>query len=126
MKVLFIHNSLAEYRLDFWRRLGNYVDMTILVMQPDTDAKIYGLEKDSARLTVMYFSGMKKLKETLSQGFERVILPPSDSVWLYAQARFIQQYCLRNAIPVYYWTEKWEPPKNAQPLGRKIKNAVLR
>ena len=125
MKLLFIHNSLAEYRLDFWRRLSKYVELTILVTSPATDAKIYGLEKDVGNLAVVYFSGFSDLKKRLSSGYDRVILPPSDSVRLYVTARFILRFCLRKDIPVYYWSEKWEPPKSVQPLVRKLKNAVM-
>lgn len=47
MKVLFIHNSLPECRIDFWRALGSLVDLDICVTHPELQAIDYGFNFES-------------------------------------------------------------------------------
>lgn len=35
MKVLFIHNSVPEYRLEFWRILSGMVELQLLITDKD-------------------------------------------------------------------------------------------
>lgn len=44
--MLFIHNSVPEYRIKFWELLGERLDIQLLITNKDLDEKIYGLEKN--------------------------------------------------------------------------------
>ena len=40
IRVLFAHNSIPEYRIEFWRQLGNKVDLSIMITQNGLEEKI--------------------------------------------------------------------------------------
>lgn len=46
MKILFVHNSVAEYRLEFWRLLGKKVELQLLV----TDKNLEKRHMDSRKI----------------------------------------------------------------------------
>ena len=52
MKVLFIHNSVPEYRLEFWRILSGKVELQLLITDKDCERKAYGFQKDESGLNI--------------------------------------------------------------------------
>ncbi|GHN57750.1 hypothetical protein ME804_17900 [Lactobacillus delbrueckii] len=124
-KVLFIHNSIPEYRVVFWRYLGKYVSLKLVITNPDVEKKIYGLDKNIDGLDIEYVTSTSKgaWKQLVSES-EVVILPPIDSPHEYIIAKVIRKMCIDEDKQFIYWTEKWVPSNNQQPLKKKIKNWV--
>lgn len=58
--------------------------------------------------------------------YDYVELPSVDSFREFVMSHIIYYVCKKNGIPMGYFWEKWEAPKNIQPLERKIKNWILR
>ena len=54
MKVLFVHNSVPEYRIKFWKILKKKCDLDLLITGRDLDKKIYNLERDVSGLNIYY------------------------------------------------------------------------
>ena len=44
-KILFVHNTVPEYRLEFWKFLNKKNDVEIYALSMDLADKIYNLEK---------------------------------------------------------------------------------
>lgn len=124
-KVLFIHNSIPEYRVVFWRYLGKYVSLKLVITNPDVEKKIYGFDKNIDGLDIECLTSTSKgaWKQLVSDS-EVVILPPIDSLHEYIIAKTIRKMCIDEDKQFIYWTEKWVPSNNQQPLKKKIKNWV--
>lgn len=125
-KLLFIHNSLPEYRLEFWRELGKILDVEILITNKLLARDVYGFDYDTSALSVSYFYDIAErfnIESYLTQ-YDAVILPPVDSFYDFRIAVKFASYCKKKCIPYYYWSEKWEPSKNEQPFMKKIKNYI--
>jgi glycosyltransferase involved in cell wall biosynthesis len=96
--------------------------------------KIYGNDIDYESMSKLdYFilsKGIKGFveiyKEVCSMKFNVVVIPPLDSINEYIKGLFI--FCLckyKRKKTVYFW-EKWEAPKNKQPLKQRFKNCLMR
>lgn len=117
--VAFMHNSLAEYRIAFWNNLNTRCDVTILLTTKGLEDKIYGLNKGTLNVPVQEFD-RKNIKHLCD--YERVILPPIDSILNFMIACQVNRVCHGKTV---LWTEKWEPPKNKQPVTLRIKNWIV-
>lgn len=125
MKVLFIHNSVPEYRIEFWRILSELVDLKLLITDQDADQKIYGLDRDTSGLSISYWNTRESdgLITNIMQ-FDAVILPPVDHMKEYLISFWVKLACKRYRIPFILWTEKWEQPKAEQPIAKRLKNKI--
>ncbi len=122
-KLIFIHNSLPEYRIQFWRKIKKEYDLEIVVSNRETEKRIYGFEKDCSGLIIHYMDDMTRtsLKKTVLNA-DAVVLPAADRPRETFVAIAVRKICKKNNIPYFYWNEKWEPSKNNQPLSKKMKN----
>ena len=123
LKVLFIHNSVPEYRIEFWKILNKYIDLTILVTRHDLDKKIYGLEKNTDALRILYFDSNFCIKKEI-YNYDVFIMPPIDSVLEYKIALRFKKELIKANKEYIYWSEKWEPDKKLQPMLKRIKNFI--
>ena len=53
-KILFVHNTVPEYRLEFWKFLSQKNDVEIYALSMDLADKIYNLEKNFGSLNIIY------------------------------------------------------------------------
>ena len=124
-KIFFIHNSLPEYRIQFWKELQKYSDVIIYVLNNQTANKIYGLNFDYSNLKIIYHN--RKIFTELSDViklYDFVILPPADNFYNFFFSLKIIRLCNKFNVKSFYWTEKWESPKNQQSFYKRIKNFV--
>lgn len=124
LKVLFVHNSAPEYRIEFWKLLSKKVELEILITNDNLDSEIYGLNRSTDGLNLHYFSTFEDLKFRIGNS-DIIILPPADTV----KETGIGYYILRNINKVQktiYWTEKWEAEKKWLPPKKRVKNYIQR
>lgn len=126
MKVLFIHNTLPEYRISFFQKLSELVELDILVTDKGLATKVYGLSFDnSLNLNVRYIDKISDIKATLlKRSYDLVVLPPVDTPYQWLCAWVAYKTCKYRKIKFVYWTEKWVPSKALQPFGKLIKNYI--
>lgn len=108
MKVLFIHNSLAEYRLEFWRLLSQKCDLQLLTTYKDLEAKAYGFQKDISGLNIAYMS-QDNYGEWLDKttDYDLIILPPVDTKDAYKISNAFIKAAHRGNTKIVMWTEGW-------------------
>ena len=119
---MFVHNSVPEYRIEFWRQLQTKVELEILITNSGLDSEIYGLNRSTDGLNLFYFSTLSDLKKRISK-CDVIILPPADSL----KEIFIGCYILCNVgkkQKTIYWTEKWEAEKKWLTPKKKVKNYI--
>lgn len=123
--VLFVHNSVPEYRIEFWRELGNYYNLTLLITNKGLENKIYNLEKNEKGLNILYLEDIN-LYSYLSESFEYVVLSPVDSITEFVIDLLILRLSKKYRYKCVYWSEKWEADWNCQPVIKKAKNLIHR
>lgn len=135
MHILFVHNTLPEYRTQWFRSLSNLSKCHFLFTNEELNQKIYKTKvnvKMTKGLNITFLApkirGYKELLDLLKEikKYDYVELPPVDSFRELVMSHMICHVCRKNRIPMGYFWEKWEAPKNTQPLERKIKNWILR
>lgn len=125
-KVLFIHNTLPEYRIQFFCELGKLVDLTLLITDQKLASSIYQLDANIPKsLNVKYINSRKEIRKSIVEAhWDIVVLPPADTVYQVKCAYVALKACKKQAIKTAYWTEKWEAALNLQPLIKKLKNRL--
>ncbi len=105
IKVLFIHNAVPEYRIEFWKGLAKKVELKILITQNGLEDQIYGLDKNTETLDIVYWdkSWIKKVYD-----YDVVIVPPIESLKEYKIARAVASKCKKSNRSCLYWNERWE------------------
>ena len=132
MKILFITNTLSEYRLCFFENLAGKSHIDFMFTHPDMAVQIYGAKgkSDAFRtidLTGNLFKRTKAIRNEITAGdYDRIILPPADSIIQAIEGYTAMRTAKRLNIKYYTWTEKWEAPRETQPFAKKIKNFVQR
>lgn len=126
MKVLFIHNTIPEYRLEFFRLLARKVDLHILVTDKELANAVYGLfVGDIGNLNISYINSCSKIGSVINKGkYDMVILPPIDCIYQWICAFNAYNACRRCGINLVYWSEKWEAEKSFQPFSKQLKNYI--
>lgn len=109
MKVLFIHNSVAEYRLEFWRLLSKKCELQLLITDKTLEQKAYGFEKDLTGLTIAYLSP-ENYRGWLDKAIEYdvMVLPPVDSKAPYVISKDFIRAARKGNTKVVMWTEAWK------------------
>lgn len=131
-KVLYITNTIAEYRLCFLQKLSSQIDVVFLITHPEMASKIYGSDGSENTLNVINLKGslLKNIcaikKHILSFHYDKIILPPADSVREILEGYTSLHYAKKTGADIFTWTEKWEPEKKYQPFSKKMKNLVQR
>ncbi len=128
MKILFIHNTLAEYRISFFHELSCLVDLDILITEEKLASSIYNftpLEEIFNTLNIIKLSKVKNIESIIENGtYDIVVLPPIDNFYQIRCAHCALLACRTKGIKTVFWTEKWEALKELQPLTKRIKNYI--
>ncbi len=117
MRVLFVHNSLPEYRVAFWTQLSRLVELDICVTHPELQEKDYGFDFADGELNVLEDDGLR----VSPADYDVVVLPPADSfkdLWV---AERITHACRQVGVPTVFWTEMWMPTVGSWSVKRSLK-----
>ena len=126
MNVLFVHNTLPEYRIDFFRRLSERVQLSIVLTDEELAKNIYGLSSEvkndiDVRTAKSPGEICKIIKD---KTFDVVVLPPIDTLYQFRCAISVIRICKTNHIKTICWSEKWEAKVSLQPLLKRLKNTI--
>ena len=130
-KILFVHNSLPEYRVGWFHKLSGYADCRFLITNPQIAGKIYGHTGEKNGLNCIelrkgfggYIDLVACIKENKDVNF--IELPPIDSLNEYMKSLVILYFANKWKIKTGYFWEKWDAPKKLQPVSRRVKNKIL-
>lgn len=126
MNVLLIHNTIPEYRIEFFKFLAKQVQLKILVTDIGIANSVYGLsfETDES-LDILVIKSLSEIKSVINKNFfDIVVLPPTDTCYQFICSGLAYQCCKKKGIKVVYWSEKWEARKIYQPFPKKVKNMI--
>lgn len=126
MRVLFIHNTVPEYRVAFFTELSKLVDLDILVTEPNLAQSIYKVSYCLPKsLKIKTLNKTSTLSSIIrNEQYDIVVLPPIDNRWQLQCAYKALRICQLYRIRTVYWTEKWEAERQKQPFGKKVKNFI--
>lgn len=132
MNLLFIHNTIPEYRILFMKKLNKLINTEFLIINKQLSEKIYGLEssQEMEDLDVKYLLNSckkRQIKLKIKESDAKcVVLPPADNILQYLVGLYALFYAKKYNKKVVYWCEKWEADFSMQPLIKKIKNIIHR
>lgn len=131
MKVLFIHNSLAEYRIEFMKELSKMCDVHFLITDQGEAQRIYGLQlPDLKELNITFLKSRKekgKIADYIRDEQPDIVMaPPIDDFYQLQCAWIAVKAAKKYGKKISYWTEKWEYEWNKQPFKKKVKNLLHR
>lgn len=131
MNILFIHNTVAEYRISFMRELSQLVKVEFFITEPELADAVYNLEiEDYENLQINNIDRSKWWShiqhKVNSRVYDVVVLPPADTLYQYF-CGLVALYSAKNRrIKTVYWTEKWEHSTACVPFAKKVKNWIHR
>ena len=134
MEVLFFHNTLADYRIPWFVELSKLCNVHFIITNERVNKKNYHVDNSKsipdelecrfiAPGLLGYIEVLKTFKNLTK--YDYVELPPVDCFHEYVISKMILSACKKEAIKTCYFWEKWEAPKEKQPIIRKIKNFIL-
>lgn len=135
MKILFMHNTLPEYRIGWFKEISKLCDCRFVFTNEKLNEQVYGttIKYDKAKDLDMFFlnvglDGYSQMKRELEHicNYEFVLFPPIDSLRELIISKIVYKKCKKNNICTGYFWEKWEAPKEKQTLKRKFKNYLLK
>ena len=115
---------MPEYRIEFWNKLNELVDLTVAIIEPELESRIYGLEVGKTKFKIVNVS--ENNIEGLIVKNSVVVLPPIDNLKCIKATLSIKKYCKKHGISFCFWTEKWEAPVERTPLKKKLRNIIQR
>lgn len=128
-QLLFIHNTLPEFRLCFFEELSKSYPTKFVITHPELAQNIYSANgMDDNSLDVIYctkgiFSTLRIIKKEISSNLtSKIILPPADSFSEIIEGMFSLALARLYHRNIYTWTEKWEAPKTEQSISKRMKN----
>ena len=129
--LLFIHNTLPEFRVCFFNGLSNSYKTRFLITHPQLASDIYGTDGiNNNKLNIRFLNGriLERLKiiksEIVNPDIKKIILPPADSITEIIEGFWGLYIANKNCKDIYTWTEKWEAPKKEQSFKKKVKNKI--
>lgn len=134
MKILFIHNTLPEYRIPWFIKMNDLCEIKYIFTNEDLNKKIYSNDIDYKKIEQLEYefltSGLNGFKQMIGiikslNEYDYVELPPVDSLKEFLVSVMIVMKCKMSKVRCAYFWEKWEAPKDYQPFKRKIKNYIL-
>lgn len=131
MKLLFVHNTLPEYRIPFFYGLSKNIDVSFVFSNISLNKKIYGNEIIHSKIELDCLpennKRYKKIMKLINMGeYTHIILPPIDTLRDFTDALFVFIIAKYKKIKLIYFGEKWEAPKEFQPIKKRIKNYLQR
>lgn len=125
-KILFIHNSVPEYRIEFWKLLEKKVELYLLITSKNLEKKIYNLEKNVEDLNIYYLHEKSYLLNMGNLNYDAIILPPDDSFKNYFLSKKILKIASKKNIPCFFWNERWELNNIKKTLTKSTKDFIHR
>lgn len=127
MKVLFIHNTVAEYRIQFMLKLSKLCDVDFLITDPNLAYDVYGLPETTLKsLSIINIDSKKDVlsirKILMSKNYDLVVLPPIDTFYQYFCGIIALLYAKKNKVKIAYWSEGWQ--LNQLPLIKRLKKLI--
>ena len=129
MNILFFHNTIASYRLPFFRQLSRTANLKICLTDPDLTQKIYGntvsLKNEKFRVEYVPKDSIAEyISKTLAENtYDVCVLPTLDSFRDAIVSYWICRLKKKDMQLGYFW-EKWEPAKSKQPFMKRMKNLL--
>lgn len=134
MKVLFFHNTAPDYRIPFFIKLSQKLNIRFVFTDMNINKKVYGNNVDTVKLNKLdygilsnKFNAFKEVKnEIYSKEVKFVVIPPLDNIKDIIKGIYIYKLCKQTGKYTFYFWEKWEAPKSKQPMKRRIKELGLK
>jgi glycosyltransferase involved in cell wall biosynthesis len=133
MKLLFFHNSLPEYRIGLFEELSRQCQVKFIITNPNVYEEKYGFctskeQKFDCLFLTEGKQGFKDLQKILEKigNYDAVELPPLDTLREVRMGKRIVTAAKKHHVKIGFFWEKWEAPKDKQPIERKMKNLILR
>lgn len=135
IKILFMHNSMPEYRLPWFSELNELCDCKFWITNPTLSEKIYNTKINKDKIQKLDYQlmeggikGYRELRLLLKSisAYDFVEFPPIDSFGELVKSVIVMYYTRKYGIKTGYFWEKWEAPSKLQPIGRKVKNKILK
>ena len=129
-----MHNTLPEYRIQWFNEIKRESKCDFLITNEKLNKKVYGIDIEYEKIKkldcIFLSKGIKGYTELYSvvkkiNNYDFVLLPPIDSFREFIMANIVLKICKNKKILTGYFWEKWEAPKELQPIIRKIKNFLL-
>lgn len=133
-KIIFVTNTPSEYRIPLFQQLCVQYPVRLVFTRYHLAEKIYGNKIDKKKMSLINHTvinnglkGYKELSNIIKQeSVEGVVMPPMDSIIETLYSYWVYHCGRKYGKKVYYYWEKWEAPKDMQPLKKRIKNYVQR
>ena len=134
MKTLFVHNTIADYRIPFFVGLNDKIKVAFLFTRKDWSKKIYGNDLDVERINKLKYSylpsGINRYKNIIEEvkkpEYNTIILPPMDTLSDFIDCLFFFTVAKMKKKKIMYFGEKWEAPRDKQPTKKYLKNSLQR
>lgn len=133
MRVLYVANTAAEYRIPFFNMLHDTVNTKFIFTKMDLNRKIYNNDTSKVKLSKLHYHILSNnflkhylelIKILIKAEYDVAVVPPLDSVSEALDAYLVAIISkLRLKRTVYFW-EKWEPEKELQSTKKRIKNGL--
>lgn len=132
MSLLFIHNTMAEYRIPLFIGLSKEITVDYLFTKIELSKEIYGVDAKTYINDELNFEcldkGLKryfKLSKYVSrEKYKYILLPPLDSFGDLLDAIIILFQSKLKKKKLLYFGEKWEAPKCSQTKIKRVKNFI--
>lgn len=130
-KLLFLHNTLPEFRVCFFEELSQQINTRFVITHPEMASKVYGVDGRAHNTLVVHYltGGLRERicaikREVADPEIHYIILPPADSISEILEGNAALITAKRYHKKVFTWTEKWEAPKCEQSMIKKSKNFI--
>lgn len=130
MKVLYCTNVAAEYRIPFFNKLEERINVEFVITRQSLNDQIYNFGKGTKIEGKVTFIDKSKVKHyiqllniVINRDYDICIIPPLDSFGEMIDALIIALLSkIRGKKTIYFW-EKWQPSKDI-PLKKRVKNLL--
>lgn len=110
MRVLFIHNSVPEYRIEFMRHLSDKCDVRYLITDPQIAQTVYGIVKiNTTGLDIVNMGSFTQLKgEIKKYNPDIVVVPPVDDFYQFFCGLYAICMARFKGSKLVFWSEGWK------------------
>lgn len=130
-KVFFIHNTIANYRIELFKKISEKTNVEFLITKADISEVIYGDKITKKELSGIKYRNIKNkfniayelIKILKNEEFEKVVIPSMDSLGEYIDAIIAFTIGKLKGKEIIYFTEKWQVNKKNSKI-KKIKNFI--
>lgn len=135
MKLLYFTNTAPEYRIPFFRELASSMNVYYCFTDMNLTNRIYKNDINFEKLIGLswkvlpnsLYNSIKEIRNIfIKEKYDFVELPPIDTFYELVRGLAICFYGKKQRAKILYHWEKWDAPKDKQPIKRRIKNFLLR